>query len=86
MAEIIPEEFANKNKQELYADITLLSKYVTKLRDDIENNQAEMKLKNAEVTKLRGEILQLKSHIGHQNIQITNIQNDKDNIIDITYE
>ena len=86
MAEIIPQEFASKTKEELYADITLLSKYVTKLRDDIENGEAEMKLKNAEVTKLRGEILQLKSHIGHQNIEITNLGYTLDNTIDITHE
>jgi hypothetical protein len=81
----IPQEFDNKTKEELYGDIVMLSHYVTKLKGEIENVQAEYKLKNGEVIKQRSEILQLKSLIGHQNIHINNIQQDN-NIIDIPYE
>ena len=87
MAEIIPKEFADKTKQELYQDIVMLSQYVTKLRNEKEDLQGEVKLKNGDVIKQRGEILKLKSMIGHQNIHINNIEQDnKKDIIDIPYE
>ena len=87
MAEIIPKEFVDKTKQELYQDIVMLSQYVTKLRNEKEDLQGEVKLKNGEVIKQRGEILKLKSMIGHQNIHINNIEQDnKKDIIDIPYE
>jgi len=89
MASIIPEEFADKSKAELYQDIEMLSRYVTKLRNDIEEEQAENKLKNAQVIKLRGDILKLKSMIGHQNLHIGDLVNEIesiDNIEDIEYE
>lgn len=89
MAQILPAEFANKTKTELYQDIVNLSRYVTKLRTDIENLVADGKLKNAQVIKLRGDILKLKSMIGHQNLQIGDLVNQIqqiDNIEDIQYE
>lgn len=89
MASIIPEEFANKSKTELYQDIEMLSRYVTKLRNDIEQEQAENKLKNAQVIKLRGDIIKLKSMIGHQNLHIGDLVNQIEqigNIEDIEYE
>ena len=89
MAQILPAEFADKTKTELYQDIVNLSRYVTKLRIDIENLVADGKLKNAQVIKLRGDILKLKSMIGHQNLQIGDLVNQIqqiDNIEDIQYE
>ena len=89
MAQILPQEFADKTKTELYQDIVNLSRYVTKLRTDIENLVADGKLKNAQVIKLRGDILKLKSMIGHQNLQIGDLVNQIqqiDNIEDIQYE
>lgn len=89
MATIIPEEFANKSKAELYQDIETLARYVQSLRDKIEDEQAQNKLKNAQVIKLRGDILKLKSMIGHQNIQISDLVEQIkqiDNIEDIQYE
>ena len=89
MAQIIPKEFADKTKGELFQDIEMLSRFVTKLRIDIENEKAQTKLKNAQVIKLRGDILKLKSMIGHQNIQISDLVNQINNIDDIqeiTYE
>jgi flagellar biosynthesis/type III secretory pathway chaperone len=53
MATIIPEEFANKTKEELFEDISALSRYVTKLRRDIEELQAQLTLKNGEIIKKR---------------------------------
>lgn len=86
MAQIIPKEFADKSKQELYEDIVSLSAYVTKLRRDIEDLQAHLKLQNGEMIKKRGENLKLKSHIGHQNIKIQQLNDDKSNIIDVDFK
>lgn len=89
MAQIIPQEFANKTQTELYQDIVMLSNYVTKLRNQIEEEQAQNKLKNAQMIKLRGDILKLKSMIGHQNIHISDLVEQIkriDNIEEITYE
>lgn len=89
MAQILPAEFANKTKSELYQDILALSHYVTKLRHQVEEEQAQGKLKNAQVIKLRGDILKLKSMIGHQNLHISDLVQQIqqiDNIEDITHE
>lgn len=89
MAEIMPQEFADKTKMELYTDIIALSRYVTKLRHDIEEEQAQTRLSKAREMKLRGDILKLKSMIGHQNLQIGDLVNQIqqiDNIEDIIYE
>jgi len=83
----IPIEFQSKSKEELYTDIVMLSQYVSNLRKEKEDVDAQLKLKNGEVIKQRGEILQLKSQIGHQNIEINNIQQDLNReTIDIPYE
>ena len=89
MATILPQEFADKTKSELYQDIVALSHYVTKLRHQLEDEQAQTKLSKAREIKLRGDILKLKSMIGHQNIHITDLVKQIeqiDNIEDITYE
>lgn len=89
MATILPAEFADKSKTELYEDIVALSHYVTKLRSQIEDEQAQTKLSKAREIKMRGDILKLKSMIGHQNIQIGDLVNQIqqiDNIEEITYE
>ena len=89
MAQILPAEFANKSKTELYQDIVALSHYVTKLRHQIEDEQAQTKLSKAREIKLRDDILKLKSMIGHQNLQIGDLVNQIqqiDNIEEIPYE
>lgn len=86
MAEILPQEFENKTKGELFQDIVALSNYVTKLRNEIQELQAQVKLQNGEIIKKRGEILKLKSAVGFKNIEINQIKQDKENIIDITDE
>lgn len=89
MATILPAEFADKTKQELYEDIESLARYVQNLRDQLENEQAQTKLSKAREIKMRGDILKLKSMIGHQNIHITDLVQQIeqiDNIEDIQYE
>ena len=81
----IPQEFRDKTKEQLYEDIVVLSAYINKLRGEMEELQAQLKLKNGEVIKKRGEILGLKSEIGHQNIKIQQLNDDKNNIIDIDF-
>ena len=79
----IPQEFAEKTKEQLYEDIVVLSAYINKLRGEMEELNAQLKLKNGEVIKKRGEILGLKSEIGHQNIKIQQLNDEKSNIIDL---
>lgn len=83
MAQIIPEEFANKTKQELYQDIAMLSAYVTKLRKDIEELQAQLTLQKGEIIKKRTDNFILKSEVGKRNNEIQRLNNEKDNIIDL---
>ena len=40
MATILPQEFADKTRTELYEDIESLARYVQNLRDQLENEQA----------------------------------------------
>jgi regulator of replication initiation timing len=86
MATIIPEEFANKTKEELFEDISALSRYVTKLRRDIEELQAQLTLKNGEIIKKRTDNFILKSEVGNQNIKIMDLEQQKNNIVDIDWQ
>ena len=89
MATILPAEFADKSRTELYQDIESLARYVQNLREQLENEQAQTKLSKAREMKLRGDILKLKSMIGHQNLQIGDLVQQIqqiDNIEDITHE
>jgi len=79
----IPADYQVKTKEEIYADLYLMAAYVTKLKGEIEDLKAQLKLKNGEMIKKRGENLQLKSHIGHQNIKIQQLNDEKSNIIDL---
>lgn len=81
----IPEEFKLKDREELYMDIIMLSNYINKLKNDIQDLQAQIKLKNGEMIKKRSENFQLKSHIGYQNMQIADLKSPSE-IIDINYE
>lgn len=84
MASIIPQEFADKTKQELYEDILHLSAYVTKLRKDIEELKAQLTLQKGEIIKKRTDNFILKSEVGKRNQVINELNEDKNNIIDIT--
>jgi hypothetical protein len=52
----------------------------------IEQLQSDNTLLNGRIIKQRGEILQLKSYIGHQNLHINNIEQNKQETIEINYE
>jgi len=82
MAEI-PQEFKEKSREELYMDIIYLSNYINKLNNDIENLKGQLHLKNGEMIKKRSENFQLKSHIGYQNMKINDLNQQKNNIIDL---
>lgn len=83
MAQIIPQEFADKTKQELYQDIAMLSAYVTKLRKDIEELQAQLTLQKGEIIKKRTDNFILKSEVGKRNTEIQRLNNENNNIIDL---
>jgi len=78
MAKIIevtlPPEYEDKNKYEIYSHLETLAKYVVKLKDQIEDLQAEVKLRDGQLQKQRGYILKLKSWIGLQNIKINDME------------
>jgi len=82
MAEI-PQEFKEKSREELYMDIIYLSNYINKLNNDIENLKGQLHLKNGEMIKKRSENFQLKSHIGYQNMKINDLNQQKNNVIDL---
>jgi regulator of replication initiation timing len=83
MNQEIPEEFKNKDREELYVDIIMLSNYINKLKNEIEEYKAQLHLKSGEMIKKRSENFQLKSQIGLQNIKINDLNQEKNNIIDI---
>ena len=78
MAKIIevklPDEYKDKNKYEIYTHLEQVSTYAHKLKQDIEDLQAEIKLRDSQLQKQRSDILQLKSLIGHQKIEITDLK------------
>lgn len=86
MEQQIPKEFTEKSREDLYMDIIMLSNYVNKLKNELLDVKAELKLKNGEMIKNRGENFKLKSELGYQAITINKLQEDKNNIIDINYE
>ena len=86
MAQQIPNEFKDKSREELYMDIIMLSNYVNKLKNEIEDLKANLSLKKGEMINKRSENFKLKSELGYQAITINKMKEDKDNIIDINYE
>lgn len=82
MAEI-PQEFADKTKEQLYEDIVVLSAYINKLRNEIDELKGQLHLKNGEMIRKRSENFQLKSHIGYQNMHISDLNEQRNNIIDL---
>ena len=77
MAQIVevelPEEYINKNKYEIYTHLEQVSIYAHKLKEQVEDLQAEVKLRDLQLQKQRADILKLKSYVGHQNIKIKDI-------------
>lgn len=83
MAQIIPEPFASYDRGRLYDDIVSLATFVEKLKEKIEDIQAEVKLRDSQLQKQRADIMKLKSLIGHQSLSIKEMENELNNIIDI---
>jgi len=90
MAKIIevklPPEYENKNKYEIFVHLEQLATYTHKLKEDIKDLEAEIKLRDSQLQKQRGDILKLKSIIGHQKIEITDLKLESDNFIDVSVE
>ena len=83
MDEIIPEPFASYDKGRLYEDIVSLATFIEKLKGKIEDEQAEVKLRDSQLQKQRADIMKLKSLIGHQSLSIKEMENELNNIIEI---
>lgn len=90
MAQIVevelPEEYINKNKYEIYTHLEQVSIYAHKLKEQIEDLQAEIKLRDLQLQKQRADILKLKSYVGHQNIKIKDLELESDNFIEVSVE
>ena len=89
MAKIIevnlPDEYKNKNKYEIFVDLEQVASLATYQKQQIEDLQAEIKLRDSQLQKQRGDILKLKSFIGHQNITIKDLELESDTIdIEVT--
>lgn len=82
MAEI-PEEFRNKTKEELYGDIVMLSNYVTKLKNEIDELKANLTLQKGEIIKKRTDNFILKSEVGKRNTEIQRLNWERNNVIDL---
>jgi len=83
MSKEIPEEFKNKSREELYMDIIMLSNYVNKLKNEVDEYKAQLHLTNGQAINKRAENFMLKSELGYQAITINKLKEDKDNIIDL---
>lgn len=70
----LPEEYKNKNKYEIYTHLEKVATYAHNLKQQIQDLQAEIKLRDAQLQKQRGDILKLKSWIGLQNIKINDME------------
>ena len=83
MSKEIPEEFKNKSREELYMDIIMLSNYINKLKNEVDEYKAQLHLTNGQAINKRAENFMLKSELGYQAITINKLKEDKDNIIDL---
>jgi hypothetical protein len=70
----IPDEYKNKNKYEIYSHLEKVSEYAHNLKQQIQDKDAEIKLRDAQLQKQRADILKLKSLVGHKNIEIHDLK------------
>ena len=70
----IPDEYKDKNKYEIYDHLEKVSEYAHKLKQQLEDKDAEIKLRDAQLQKQRADILKLKSLVGHKNIEIHDLK------------
>lgn len=74
----IPQEFKDKSKVELYQDLEILATHVMRLKETIEDKDAEIKLRDSQLQKQRADILKLKAVIGYQKIEINDLKLESD--------
>lgn len=84
MALIIPKDYENKTREEIFKDLDTIAKAYMKIKDDISDLQAEIRIRDTRIQLMRADITKLKSMIGHKNLEIKNLKLESDNIIDIT--
>lgn len=86
MAKIIevklPKEYKDKNKYEIYTHLEQVATYAHNLKQQIQDLNAEIKLRDSQLQKQRADILKLKSMIGHKNIEIQTLKLESD-VMDI---
>lgn len=70
----LPPEYENSNKYEIYNDLEKVATYAHNLKQQIEDLQAEVKLRDSQLQKQRADIMKLKSWIGLQNIKINDLE------------
>jgi len=70
----LPPEYENVNRYEMYAHLEKVATYAHHLKQQIEDLQAEIKLRDGQLQKQRGDILKLKSFIGHQKLKIDDLE------------
>ena len=80
----LPDEYKDKNKYEMYANLEKVATYAHNLKQQIQDKDAEIKLRDAQLQKQRADILKLKSLVGHKNIEIQDLQLEAEDVIDIT--
>ena len=80
----LPDEYKDKNKYEMYANLEKVATYAHNLKQQIQDKDAEIKLRDAQLQKQRADILKLKSLVGHKNIAIKDLQLEAEDVIDIT--
>lgn len=83
METLIPEPFASYDKGRLYEDIVSLATFIEKLKGKIEDEQAEVKLRDSQLQLQRADIMKLKSLIGYQSLSIKEMKKELNNIIEI---
>jgi len=80
----LPEEYKDKNKYEIYTHLEQVATYAHNLKQQIQDKDAEIKLRDAQLQKQRADILKLKSLVGHKNIEIQDLKLEAEDVIDIT--
>lgn len=78
MAKIIevklPKEYENSNRYEIFKDLESVAALATLQKQQLEDKDAEIKLRDAQLQKQRADILKLKSMVGHKNIEIQDLK------------
>jgi len=70
----IPDEYKDKNKYEIFKDLESVASLATLQKQQLEDKDAEIKLRDAQLQKQRADILKLKSLVGHKNIEIQDLK------------